>query len=300
MSSSKVTNDKQKMPTQAKFNSDIISDDAKFNGKKLIEACLKDCLEEVEWLVEYTKADVNYSGEIVTKNAFCEDIIGYYTPLTAACDKGCLDVVKYLMKSGASVNLKEPKEGDLPLTAACGSGHIFVAMFLLLEVDELDVNIPDGNENSALHYAVSCYENNNGRTPLHEACFENNLDEVRRIVYERDYLINRQDNGGYTPLHYACMFDASSDPIGSRNPHNSSRSAIVITLMMDGADETSTNFYGKTPAEVAEEMGHSYLLTLLNTESLWPAIQKKSLEYFFYQFFILLNVTRRLNTINNS
>ena len=200
-------------------------------------------------------------------------------------------------KCGASVNLVERKAGDSPLTAACGSGHISVAMYLLLEIKELDVNINFSSRNSAFHNAVSC-ERNNGRTPLHEACLKNNLAKVRRIVYEKDYLINRQDNDGFTPLHYACMFDASLDPIGSRNPYNSSRLAIVITLMMGGADGTSTNLYGKTPAEVAEEMGHSYLLKFLNRENLWAAIQKKSLEYFFYQFFILLNVTRRLNTIN--
>ena len=275
------------------------NDDVKLLSGKLIEACMDvNHLNVVQWLVEHTNVDVNYSGQVAAKNAFKEDVTGYYTPLTAACDKGFEDAVKYLVKCGASVNLAEREAGDLPLTAACGSGHIFVAKFLL-EVDELDVNIPDSNGNSALHYAVSCYKHNNGCTPLHKACFENNLDKVRRIVYEKECLINEQDNGGFTPLHYACMIDASLDPIGSGNPHYSSRLAIVITLMMIGADETSTNLYGKTPAEVAEEMGHSYLLKFLNRKSLWAAIQKKSLKYLFYQFFILLNVTKRLNTINN-
>ena len=272
MSFRNTTDDKQKIPTEVKFNSqltDIIDFSVNFCNdvirlnEKLIEACINvNHFEVVKWLVEHTNVDINYSGEITTKNAFNEDVTGYYTPLTAACDKGCLEVVKYLVQSGASVNLAEREKKDSPLTAACGSGHIFIAMYLLFEIKDLDANICDSFRNSALHYAVSCYKRNNGRTRLHDACLENDLDKVWEIAYKKEYLINRQDNGGYTPLHYACM--------------SNNASSIVITLMLMGADETSVNLFGQTPVDVANEMKNNDLVEFLSKETLWDAMQKKS------------------------
>ena len=61
--------------------------------------------------MEHANIDVNYRGEITAKNAFNEDVTGYYIPLIATCDKGFVDAVKYLVKWDANVNLVECGRG---------------------------------------------------------------------------------------------------------------------------------------------------------------------------------------------
>ena len=47
-----------------------------------------------------------------------------------ASDKGCLDIVDLLVKYKADVN-KRDGDGDTPLMAACRKGHMEVVEFLL-------------------------------------------------------------------------------------------------------------------------------------------------------------------------
>ena len=76
------------------------NDDVKLLSGKLIEACMDvNRFNVVQWLVEHTNVDVNYSGTVAAKNVFNKDVTCYYTPLTAACDKDFVDAVKCLVNA---------------------------------------------------------------------------------------------------------------------------------------------------------------------------------------------------------
>ena len=56
--------------------------------------------------------------------------VGCSTPLMEAAQEGHLELVKYLLKSGAKVHA-QTQTGDTALTYACENGHMAVAEVLL-------------------------------------------------------------------------------------------------------------------------------------------------------------------------
>ena len=238
------------------------SDDVMLLNGTLIESCCEGHLDVVNWLVEYTAADVSYTGTVRGRTQWGEEVVHYYTPLTAACDYNHLDVVKFLVEtSRVDVNLPDSKWGLTPLIAACRNYSFSVSMYLLSEVRDLNVNTTDNHGYTALHFTVTSSKDN-GNTELHEACMKGDVTEVMRLVHINDHKIDVQDNIGYTPLHYACRFNHRD---------------IVKTLMLWGADETVTDDYWLTPAQVAKERGHRELLPLLDRMTCW---EKMHTNYF--------------------
>ena len=223
------------------------SNDVKVSSQALIRSCREGHLDNVKWLMEHTAANVNYKSK-------------WWTPLTAACARDHLDIVKYLVETcHADVNLPN-SGGETLLTRAGRYVRISMSMYLLCEVSDLNVNIADGDGNTALHWAVWCSKDN--YTQLHEACrYDDDVTEVLELVYVRGHKINIQDNDGDTPLHYACRKGYSD---------------IVETMMLAGADETITNDEGKTPAQVAVSEKHSELLKLLDRGSLWQVMLRRN------------------------
>ena len=251
MSSSERSDDRERFIDAAEYGqleeviklSSKFSNDVEVLSEALIWSCRWGHLDVVKWL-RHTEADVNYNK------------YKGWTPLTAACVKDHLDIVKYLVETcHADVNLPD-SEGYTSLTWACHNVSMSMSMYLLCEVSDLDVNIADSYGNTALHLAVWCSKDF-GYTQLHGACGRADVTEVLSLVYVRGHKINVQDNIGDTPLHLAC-YTGHSD--------------IVETLMLAGADETITNDEGKTPAQVAESKGHSELLKLLDRDSLWQVM----------------------------
>ena len=229
------------------------SNDVKVLSQALIKSCRYGHLDVVKWLGGHTAADVNYNKGV------------WETPLTAACDNDDLDIVKYLVETcHADVNLPD-RLGYTSLTMACHRVSMSVSMYLLCEVSDLDVNIAYRyGGNTALHLAVWCSKDR-GYTQLHKACrYRGDVTEVLSLVYVRGHKINVQDNNGDTPLHLACLYGLSD---------------IVKTLMLAGAEETITNDFRKTPAQVAESAGHSELLKLLDRDSLWQVMLGRRSSY---------------------
>ena len=282
MSSSVTSDDRERIKVAARNGQleDVIelstkfSDDVKLLSETSIESCVRGHLDVVKWMVEHTAADVNYTAVIKEKFTWEEEVDNYYTPLTAACQYKHLDVLKYLVKtSRADVNLPDnSKWGYTPLIAACACYSMSESMYLLSEVSDLDVNIADKNGFTALHYAVSSSKDD-GDTQLHLACHKRENTEVMRLVIKDNHMINALDNAGYTPLHYACRFGCS---------------AIVKTLMLEGADETITTNQGQTPAQLAELNGHPKLLKLLDRQTLWEEMRTNNLNKLLVRYRLLM------------
>ena len=168
-------------------------------------------LNVVKWSVEHTAADFIYKTDGLT-------------PVTAACSNNHLDIIKYLVQTGhVNVNLSD-EDGYTSLIWTCHRANVSVSIYLLDNINSLDVNIAVSNDNTALHYAVWC--NKDSYTPLHKACYEDDKREVERLLYLSEHNINVQNNDGDTPLHVAGLYGYSH---------------IVETLMSAGANKIITN-----------------------------------------------------------
>lgn len=59
---------------------------------------------------------------------------GGFTPLIQACQNGFLDIVTFLVESGADVNLADQSMGSTPLAQASYTGQTKIVEYLLLHV----------------------------------------------------------------------------------------------------------------------------------------------------------------------
>ena len=212
MSSSETSDDRWRLINVARCGrleeviklSNKFSNDVKALSEALIGSCYDGHLDMVKWLVEYTAAVVNYNSE-------------WYTPLLAACVSGHLDIVKYLVETcHADVNLPDG-HGNISLTEACRYVRMPLSMYLLCEVSDLNVNVADYDGNTALHYAVWCSKDINtllhkASGDMYSDDNRGDVSEVLRLVNEKGHKINVQDNNGNTPLHNAC-YNGHSDVV---------------------------------------------------------------------------------------
>jgi hypothetical protein len=79
-----------------------------------------------------------------------------------------------------------------------------------------------------------------GRTPLHEASRDGDLDEARRLL-EAGADLEARDNIGWTPLHLVCWHDQLE---------------IARLLLYRGADARAVDNVGSTPLHLACRYGH--------------------------------------------
>jgi ankyrin repeat protein len=226
-------------------------------------------LDVVKWLFKFNKIDVNYRQ-------------GLYTPLIAACTTGHLDVVKFLIEiCDVDINLPDTN-GSTPLTSACKCDNTSVISYMLQQqIKNLDVNILDSFNNSSLHYIICCSKSN--FTPLHRACNEGNVNQVKKLIDVYDHSVNIQDNNGNTPLHIACV-----------QRHFS----IAKILIMAGADETITNNDRKNPLQIIED-----------TKNLFPMLERNRLQNWLQteisfrrlrsSSFVILGVLLLISTLRN-
>ena len=169
----------------------------------LIIACKQGHITIVKYLVE-NGADVNkemnndrillYHNFSTCKSGFViryslDSFVGYYkkyivkrgfTPLFYVCEKGHIDIVKYLVEHGANIN-KEDKNDWTPLFWACKEGHKDIVECLV----EQGVNVNK--------------EDNDGWTPLILACKEGHKDIVKYLV-EHGVDLNIEGNNHWTFL----------------------------------------------------------------------------------------------------
>src|SRR3989338_909581 len=146
-------------------------------------------------------------------------------PLHLAAQAGRIDLIRGLLRKGASINAQDCN--GWTLFHGVASNQHFKACSVLLESLDIDPTSTNNEGTTALHYLVRysvphdeqmTYEsllhqffkrgadlnaqNNYGEAPLHSACMRGNIVAVRFIL-EKQANPNITTKIGETPLHYA-------------------------------------------------------------------------------------------------
>ena len=148
------------------------------------------------------------------------------TRLHDAARDGNLGIVKALLKDKPSLVYVKDKQGATPLHWAANKD---VAELLL--ASGANVNAKD----------------NNSLTPLHWAALDGHADLAEILLASKAQVNAKNDAIGYTALHFA-----------ARSGH----SDLAELLLANGAD-VNAKALGRTPLEVAEEMGQKAVAELL-------------------------------------
>jgi ankyrin repeat protein len=182
--------------------------------------------------------DLNYelftavdSGE----SEICESLIkkgadvdarnsNYHTPLYNAAHQCNIDVVKVLLKNGASVNYKSQDTGETPLHAAAATSNFYDAPKTIKELLEHGANIDEKN----------VY----GYTPLKVAISANDIEAIKTLI-TWGANVDEKDNNENSILH--------STP-ALLNPE------IVKILVENGANPNAKNNFGSTPLHSATSL----------------------------------------------
>ncbi|KAL7286755.1 hypothetical protein TKK_0018900 [Trichogramma kaykai] len=111
--------------------------------------------------------------------------LGASTPLMEASQEGHLDIVRYLLELNANVHA-QTQTGDTALTYACENGHTDVAELLLGYGADLE------------------HESEGGRTPLMKACRAGHLCTVQFLVNQHANVNRQTTSNDHTSLSLAC------------------------------------------------------------------------------------------------
>ena len=186
-------------------------------NQKLFEAVENGNIREVETLLKQ-RANINAQNKYYDTLLHWAVWLGYY------------DMVQFLIDNGADPFI-EDTFGETPLDS-CDNEKI--RKLLENYMDEYKKN-PDKYKQKTKQIqenGVHSIENND----LLYYAFDNNLIEVKKCVYSKNYDINVQDDKGYTPLMYAIM------------NHNLK---MVEFLVEHGADINLCNNKGQSPLKIA-------------------------------------------------
>ncbi|MEN8222840.1 MAG: ankyrin repeat domain-containing protein [Acidobacteriota bacterium] len=215
-----------------------------------------------------------------------------------AAAKGHLDIVKFLVKNGADVNLEEKSYQLRPLNFASRYGHFEVVKFLLDNGADLFAREKD-NE-TALSYAVSSSNLDIVKYLVNKGLKVNDMKSIKKVppVYYAvvgsgenlnivKYLISKgakvtgKDENGWTMLHRAVwrgkkeMIDLliaegispdSKSSTGITPLHNAASQGnieAITSLLKHGADPNCIDNKGNTPLSKAVASGHTKITAIL-------------------------------------
>ncbi|XP_054345210.1 ankyrin repeat and KH domain-containing protein 1 isoform X26 [Pongo pygmaeus] len=155
--------------------------------------------------------------------------LGCSTPLMEASQEGHLELVKYLLASGANVHATTAT-GDTALTYACENGHTDVADVLLQAGADLE------------------HESEGGRTPLMKAARAGHLCTVQFLISKGANVNRATANNDHTVVSLACA---------------GGHLAVVELLLAHGADPTHRLKDGSTMLIEAAKGGHTNVVSYL-------------------------------------
>lgn len=187
-------------------------------------------------------------------------------PTAVRC--GHLNVVQYLIEAGASLPITT--NYNEVLHSAMKDGHLPVVKYLLSKWTHIDIT-------KALHYAIFCnqvpifeylLEISGGKLKghskdelLHEACRKLNFPMVRLLI-ELGASVNKEDIVGNTPILTAV------ESFGYTNQDTKTLynlCEILEYLVSHQADLNSTNRYGHTILDIANEYCNAPLISLIRS-----------------------------------
>ncbi|KAJ5995518.1 hypothetical protein N7481_002495 [Penicillium waksmanii] len=210
------------------------------------------------------------------------------TPLHKACSSGNSEIVKFIIRRGADVDVRDFL-GNTPLHVACSTRNEG-AVKLLIE-GGADVNQIMNTGETALHVASNFGEvgivrllletdaeidikGNDGRTPLHKAalggtalhlCLSGKSVEVMEVLLRYGADVNLVDDDGNTVLHKVCRFGWKD---------------VVKLLLKYGADVDMKGYEGMSALQLAKQWGLKEIVDLLAQYSkLSDELEEQPLAY---------------------
>lgn len=162
------------------------------------------------------------------------------TPLNAALRLNSVEFVRELLRfyaaTKADINIKD-KTGCTALHVAAMSACEDQILMLLLNYDGIDVNTPNDDCNSPLHYFCQKFKSPNCQEPF-------------QLFLKRGVNVNAQNKNGETPLHKSIF-------------NNSVRLLMVNLLLEAGADVNHLNIRGESALHFAVRLGREDLVSVL-------------------------------------
>nr|QDQ16921.1 trpn [Danaus plexippus] len=216
-------------------------------------AAIQGSVKVIEELMKFDR-----TGVISARNKLNES-----TPLQLAAEGGHADVVRVLVRAGASCT-EENKAGLTAVHLAAEHGHTNseaptgVSLVPILGAESgltpLHLAAYNGNENvvrlllNSAGVQVDAATNENGYNPLHLACFGGHMSIVGLLLSRSAELLQSTDRHGKTGLH-----------IASTHGHYQ----MVEVLLGQGAEINATDKNGWTPLHCAAKAGHLNVVKLL-------------------------------------
>lgn len=181
-----------------------------------------------------------------------------------AIERGCLDIVKYLIKNGLSLKVKNDHD-DTPAHLAAAKGCLDILKFLKEKGCSLK------------------HENDSGHKPIHVAAKNGHLD-VLKYFKEKGYSLKSKNYLGHKPVHFAasgghldilkylkekgCSFKVKNDD-GDRPVHRAAKNGHLDVLKYfqeEGCSMEVCNEKGDNPFHIAAQNDRLEVLEWLMKE----------------------------------
>ncbi|XP_028982416.1 uncharacterized protein LOC107045025 [Diachasma alloeum] len=215
----------------------------RFKNIAYIWACFRD-LDHLLTKLEAGGAQIDYVEPCIGINA-----------ILAASLSGSVACLRHLIARGADVNYASGSSNYTPLHFAAFGNSREAAEVLLDSGAKLYINANLQDTEPVLHCAIRArslevvilllergasvvLKNHHGETPLHVACFVQDLPCVEAILNTPGTDVNAVDRAHRTPLHFAVMTTGSS-------------AELVESLLKHGANVNASDKVGFTPLHIA-------------------------------------------------
>jgi|GEM_PF-1963715 len=205
----------------------LIEKGAKIQGfqSRQDNVCSAAAYSGMKWLVEFC-LEAGDAGD--------REDIGGVTPLIVAVFNGQMDIVRFLVERGASINHATSFLQRTPLHAAIESEDYHIAQWLIEHRADIEAR------RDSQVYGIL--------TPLMRATFYDAHELVTLLIQTgADVKASATDNG-HTALHLAALNNAVQS---------------VPLLLAEGADINAPNHQQETPLSLAASTGHCEITTLL-------------------------------------
>lgn len=184
------------------------------------------------------------------------------SPLLDAAAVGHSGIIRRLLDAGADVNLVSGGWFTLEetaLDAAAAEGYLDVVELLLAH--GADVRARDSVGTTCVDVATGLSSHVRDSSQKAWICTARRTPDIIRTLVRHGADVNARDQFGSTALHTAVWGGLDRAYIDDQVPQ--ARLAVVASLILVGADKTIRDKDGRTPLDVAREMGPPAMADLL-------------------------------------